>query len=126
MTKTLALAVLLLCASFAAQAQIAPAAESAPKADPGKTIQANCIDENDHYVMRGKTPTFVITFENKCEQRLRCRVFAFVMSARGLTQGRGTIVVTAKSSGAAAKNSYAMKVKMIGGNSMSDRECKMF
>jgi hypothetical protein len=122
MTKTsyFAFAALLLCGNIAARA------EPAPKADTGTTIQANCIDENDRYVMRGKTPTFVITFENKCEQHITCRVFAFVTSARGMSQGRGTIVLAAKSRGVAAKGTYAMKVKMIGGNSMSDRECKVF
>jgi hypothetical protein len=121
-----ALACLLACASFAARAQTAPADAPAPKADAGLTIQANCIDEDDHYMRRGKTPMFVITFQNKCEARLRCRVFAFITSARGISQGRGIIVLAPKSAGAAAKNSYAMRVKMIGGNSMSDRECRVF
>jgi hypothetical protein len=123
--RCFAAATMLLCANTA-WAQSPPAAEPPPKPDAGTTAQANCIEENDHYTMRGKTPTFVIAMENKCEQRLRCRVFAFITSARGIAQGHGTIVLASKSHGAAAKGSYAMKARMIGGNSMSDRECRVF
>jgi hypothetical protein len=126
LAPSFALAALLACGCIFAQAQTALDDAPAPKADAGQTIQANCIDEDDQYTRRGKTPMFVITFQNKCEARLRCRVFAFITSARGISQGRGTIVLAPKSAGAGAKNSYAMKVKMIGGNSMSDRECRVF
>jgi hypothetical protein len=126
MAKTLFAAALLLCGSIAAQAQTAPAQETAPKADAGSTIQANCINEEDHYMTRGKTPMFIITYENKCEQRLTCKVFANVVNARGSTLGRGTIRLAPKSQGAKVKGTFAMKAKMIGGNSMSDRECRVF
>jgi hypothetical protein len=76
--------------------------------------------------MAGKTPTFFIALENKCEQRLRCRVFAFIISAKGIAQGRGTIDLAPKSAGAAAKATYTMRAKMIGGNSQSTRECHVF
>jgi hypothetical protein len=127
--RRLAGAALILSASFTAAAQAQTAAtrqEPPPQADAGTTGQSKCIDENDHYKMRGKQPTLVIELAHRCEQRLKCRVFAYVTSAKGAAQGRGTIVLAPKSQGAAAKMSYAMKVKMIGGSSQSARECKVF
>ena len=63
-----------------------------------------------------------IELTNSCEQRMKCRVFAYITSAKGAAQGRGTIVLAPKSRGAAAKNSYAMKAR-CGGSSQSAREC---
>jgi len=124
--KYLAVAALMLAGCLSATAQNTPATgqEPSPVADAGTTAQANCIDENDHYKMSGKQPMFVIELTNKCEQRITCKVFAYINSARGPAQGRGTIVLAPKSRGAAAKNTYTMKTKMVGGNSISDRECR--
>lgn len=126
--RRLAGAALILSACFAAAAQTQTAAtgQEPPQADAGTTGQSKCIDEDDHYRMRGKQPTLVIELANRCEQRLKCRVFAYVTSAKGAAQGRGTVVLAPKSHGAAAKQSYTMKVKMIGGSSQSARECKVF
>jgi hypothetical protein len=132
---SLGVAALILCGFIAAApAQNAPASgqqppaasghEPPPVAEPGTTAQGACISENDGYEMRGNSPTFVITLENKCEQRLKCEIFASISSARGSAKGHTTMVLGAKSSGAAAKKSYAIKVKMIGGMSQSDRACK--
>jgi hypothetical protein len=124
------IAVLMLCGCFAAgaSAQNAPASGQTPPPQPdaGTTAQTECISEHDGYEMRGKTPTFVITLENKCEQRLKCEIFANISSARGSAKGHTTMVLGAKSSGASAKKSYTIKVKMIGGMSQSDRACKVF
>jgi hypothetical protein len=133
--KSLSVAALMLCAFVAAaHAQKAPAAGQEPPvasgqtpppvAEPGATAQGACITENDGYEMRGNSPTFVITLENKCEQRLKCEIFASISSARGSAKGHTTIVLGPKSSGVAAKKSYAIKVKMVGGMSQSDRACK--
>ena len=127
MTKmnTLAAAALIAC-GWAGAAAAQNAAEPAPNADAGTTIQAACIDENDHYKRNGKQSMFVVEFENKCEQRMRCKVFVYITSAKGVSQGRGTIVLAGKSGGAAAKGSYTMKARMIGGSSQSTRECAVF
>ena len=128
MTKArcIAGAALLLCGNFstAALAQNAPAAGQEPVADAGTTIQLNCIAENDGFKMNGKQATFVIELENKCEQRMKCRVFAYINSAKGPSQGQGTIVLAAKSRGAAAKGTFTMKTRMVDGNSQSTRECR--
>ena len=127
--KTFAAAALIMC-GLAVAASAQTTAEPAPKADAGTTIQADCIDENDHYKMSGKQPIIISTgwsSSNKCEQRMRCRVFvAAYHLAKGVSQGRGTIVLAGKSGGAAAKGSYVMKARMIGGSSQSTRECAVF
>ena len=125
----LAVAALVLSGCFAAtaQTQTPPAAsEPPPKADAGTTAQTKCIDENDHYKRSGKQPLFMIELANLCEQRMKCRVLAYVTSAKGAALGRGTLVLAPKSQGAAAKKSYTMRVKMIGGSSQSTRECRAF
>src|SRR5476649_1437771 len=105
--RCLAVAALMLCAA-PAFAQNAPGQEPPPQADPGTTGQTNCIDENDHYVTLGKGVGFRIELTNKCEQRLTCKVFAFITSPKGMAQGRGTIVLAPKSRGAAATSSFTM------------------
>ena len=115
-------AAVMLGGCFSAAAQNAP--EKPPVADKGTTAQGNCIDENDGYVMKGKRPAFVIQLDNKCEQRIVCKVFANVSSAKGNALGHGTIRLAPKSQGAAAKNTWSMPVKMIGGSSQSARECR--
>ena len=134
MTKRLSLAAIMLFGCIAAAAaQNAPAAGQEPPAsgqtppptvEPGATAQGSCIEENDGYEMRDKQPTFVISLENKCEQKLSCKLYATISSAKGSANGHTTMVLGPKSSGAAAKKSYAIKVKMIGGMSQSSRECK--
>ena len=51
--RLLAGVALMLCV-VPAFAQNTPGQEPPPKADPGTTVQAKCIDENDHYKMNGR------------------------------------------------------------------------
>lgn len=120
--RYVAAAVLMLGGCFSAAAQNAP--EKPPVADKGTTAQGNCIDESDGYVMKGKRPTFVIQLDNKCEQRIVCRVFANVSSAKGNALGHGIIRLAPKSQGAKAKGTWTIPVKMTGGSSQSARECR--
>jgi len=132
--RRLAGATLILCACVtgAAAAQTAPAGGEdkgqapPPQADAAPTGQANCIDENDGYKMHGKQPIFEIELTNRCEQRFKCRVFAYITSAKGASQGRGTLVLGPKSSGAGAKKAYRMKTRMNGGGAQLARECRVF
>jgi hypothetical protein len=113
------------CLTGAAQAQTPPA-EPPPKADDGTTGQLKCISEEDNYVRLGKGVGFRVELTNQCEQRITCKVFVYITSAKGAAQGRGTIVLAPKSAGAAAKNSFTMRAKMNGGSSQSARECRVF
>jgi hypothetical protein len=109
-----------------ASAQNAPATESPPKADAGTTGQTQCISEDDHYVRLGKGFSFRIELTNKREQRIRCKVFVYITSAKGTSQGRATIVLAQKSRGPAATGTFTMKAKMNGGSTQSTRECRVF
>ena len=98
--------------------------EPPPVPDRGTTSQLNCIGENTQYTKTGKNSFYVMTFENKCEARMKCAVFAYTVNARGPAQGRATLILGPKSAGAAATKSYALKVKGIGGFGTSARECR--
>ena len=105
---------LVLGTGFAAAA----AAETAP------SLVSECIATSGDYVTRGKAVTYVITLENKCEQRLKCIVDAYVVGAKGPASGHTTMILAPQSQGAAAKKSYAMKVKAAGGMAQLSRDCK--
>jgi len=94
-----------------------------PKPDPGTTVQLKCIDENGELRGDGRTLAHVTTLENKCEARMKCRVFVHAVHAKGDTLGRATLTLAPKSQGPAAKKSYAMKVPTAGGMTTSTREC---
>jgi hypothetical protein len=97
-----------------------------PVPDAGTTGQAPCIEETGDYETHGKTVTYVIGLENKCDKRLKCEIFANVTGAKGTSLGHTTLILGARSSGAAAKKSYAMKVKAAGGTAQVSRGCRMF
>ncbi len=131
MTKTirlLAAAALVLCGCLAATAQTqtppADGQEPPPVADAGTTGQIKCIAEEDHYIRLGKGVGFRIALTNRCEQRIKCKVFVYITSAKGASQGRGTIVLAPQSHGPAATGTFTMRAKMNGGSSQSARECR--
>ena len=102
-----------------------PPKESQPQPDPGTTGQSKCISEDENYKRNGNSVVYVIALENKCEARLKCEVYAYVVSAMGPSQGRTTMILAPSSQGAAAKKSYAMKVKMVGGSAQIARACRV-
>jgi len=130
-TKLLAAAALILAGGLAAHAQSvsqtlsapAPGQEPPPVADKGTTAQYNCLDEDEKHVGSGKQSFYRITLTNKCEQRLKCAVFAYQVGSKGPSQGHGTLVLAPASKGAAAKKQWSMLVKMAGGSAQSAREC---
>jgi hypothetical protein len=126
--KFLAGVALMLSGFFAAAAlaQNAPAAgEPPPQPDPGATMQSQCISDSEGFKLFRKTPVYAIELANKCEERLKCRVYVYIISAKGPEQGRATITLAPKSRGAAAKQSYVLKLKMLGGITQSTRECEV-
>jgi hypothetical protein len=102
----------------------APAADESGQKPPAEASKQECIVDSADFKMDGTSPTFVIALENKCEKRLRCKVYATVMSAKGNAQGHATLTLAPHSQGAKAKQSYVIKVKMMGGIAQSGRECK--
>jgi len=103
-----------------------PAADKNPEPDPGTTGQAACIDETGDYKTHGHAVTFVIGLSNKCDKRLKCTIDAYVVGAKGPSSGHATLIIGATSSGTAAKQTYAMKVKMAGGTAQVSRQCRVF
>jgi hypothetical protein len=103
-----------------------PATRQNPVPDPGTTGQAACIDETGDYQSCGGTVTYVIGLSNKCDKRLKCTIDAYVVGAKGPASGHTTMILGAASSGAAAKKSYAMRVKAAGGIAQVSRQCRVF
>lgn len=124
--STLALALCVGLAAAAEDADKAAAPKQAPTPDAGATGQSNCIEQTGGYQTQGKAFTFVIGLENKCDKRLRCEVFAYVVGAKGPSSGRTIMILGPRSSGTAAKKTYAMKVKAPGGTAQVSRECRVF
>jgi len=109
----------------AALAQSPPAAgQKPPVPDEGTTQQESCISDGGGFKMIGDTPTYTIELTNKCEQRLKCQIFVYVISAKGPVQGHSTLTLPGNTRGKPVKESYVLKVKMLGGMAQSTRECK--
>ena len=129
--KLLALAALTLSVATASAQNAPPAGqekgqEPPPVADKGTTSQYNCLDESEKHVASGKQIFYRITLTNKCEQRLKCAVFAYQVGSKGPSQGHGTLVLAPKSAGAKATQVYQLKIKSMGGMGTWSRECRVF
>jgi hypothetical protein len=84
----------------------------------------SCLQETGDYVPHGKAITYVIGLTNTCDKRIKCKIAAYVVGAKGPASGHATLILGAQSSGAAAKKSYAMKVKAAGGTAQVSRDCQ--
>jgi hypothetical protein len=84
----------------------------------------DCLTGDGGFQTKGSVNSFVVAIENTCEKRFRCQIYAYITGAKGPTLGHGTVILGPKSSGSAAKKSYAIKVKMAGGTAEVSRECK--
>jgi hypothetical protein len=99
--------------------------QTPPKADAGEAPRAACISETSDFKMHGKTPVYEITLQNTCAERIKCRVYLNVATARGSTRGEATLVLDGRKQGAPPTKSYALKVKMLSGMAQGARECKV-
>ena len=99
-------------------------AKAPPKPDPGTTAQSQCLDSRADFTHRGKGYAFAVELTNKCEQRLKCRVFISVMNAKGTAHGHRTLVLAAKSDGGEATKDYEIRVQEPGGMAQVSRECR--
>ncbi len=128
LTRILFGAALILGGVFAlpALAQNAPGGGQQPPPEPeeGTTSQSQCISDSGGFKMIGETPTYTIELTNKCERRLKCQIYVYIISAKGPVQGHAYLTLPAKSARGTVKESYVLKVKMLGGMAQSSRECK--
>lgn len=84
-----------------------------------------CVVDSGGFRLSGKTPTYVMELENKCERRLPCKVAIYVTTAFGPAQGQGTLILAPHAAGEAARKSYAIKVKAMGGVAQGSRSCEV-
>jgi hypothetical protein len=94
-------------------------APAAPPAEPKK-----CISMETDFKQRAAATTYEITLANACAEAMRCTVTAYVVTAGGPSSGKAVLMLAGKAKGAAAKKTYAMKVKGMGGSANISRECK--
>ena len=98
-------------------------AAAAPSATATGDLQA-CLAETGDYQTHGSAVTYLIGLTNSCDKRIRCVIDAYVVGAKGPSSGHTVMLLGAKSSGAAAKKTYVMKVKAFGGTAQVSRDCK--
>lgn len=116
--------VIALCAGAAA-AMGQTAAAAAPAAAPAASADLqSCLQQTGDYVTRGKTITYVIGITNTCAKRLHCEIYANISGARGSSLGHAIMTLGPAGSGAAAKQTYTMRVKAEGGIAQVSRDCK--
>ena len=116
-------AALILGLATAAQAQTAPVTGQEPPAKAEEPKPA-CITDTSGFKMQGKTPVYEMTLQNTCAERIKCRVYLNVETARGSTRGEATLVLEGRKQGEPPTKSYALKVKMLTGMAQAARECK--
>lgn len=101
-------------------------ADDAPaKADAEQTAKSSCITDTSGFKMQGKTPVYEMTLQNSCAERIKCKVYLNVETARGATRGEATLVLDGRKQGEPPTKSYALKVKMLSGMAQGARECKV-
>ncbi|HEX5211743.1 MAG TPA: hypothetical protein VFW22_08415 [Pseudolabrys sp.] len=98
-------------------------APAAPDADHAK--KPACITDTSGFKMQGKTPVYEMTLQNTCAERVKCRVYLKVDTARGATRGEATLILDGRKQGEPPTKSYALKVKMLSGMAQGARECKV-
>ncbi len=113
-----------LCAVVFAAPIIANAEEtSTAPTNASTTAQSPCITQDTGWNERGKHRVdLYIELTNACREPVICRVFAYVTTAKGAAQGRGTLRMDGKDS-AHAKRRWTMRVPMRGGSIQLAREC---
>jgi hypothetical protein len=114
-----ALQVLSVFIALCAGAAAALGQSAAPAAD----LQS-CLQQTGDYVTRGKTVTYVIGITNTCAKRLRCEIYANISGSRGSSLGHAIMTLGPAGSGAAAQQTYTMRVKAAGGIAQVSRDCK--
>jgi hypothetical protein len=133
MTKALIVVALLLSGCVAASARNAlgqdkgqQPAQKVLEADKGITLQLNCIDEQDQTIRQYGHLLREIKLTNKCEQRLKCNVYAAAYGPQGPQLGRTVMILAARSVGAGATQSFRFRIKEESGTLTSTRHCKVF
>jgi len=123
MTRTAA--AVALAAGIVSLAGVAFGDDAPAKADAEQATKPSCITDTSGFKMHGKTPVYEMTLQNSCAERIRCRVYLNVETARGSARGEATLVLEGRKQGEPPTKSYALKVKMLSGMAQGARECKV-
>jgi len=92
---------------------------------PAEIALKDCVKETSDFQMHNGAPAYVITLENKCEQRFRCKVAVNVTNAFGSAQGQATLRLGPHAAGDVARKTWAFKVKQLGGMAQESRQCEV-
>jgi len=98
-----------------------PAEDQQPAEIPLK----DCVAEDSGFREHNGSPAYVITLTNKCERRFSCKVNVNVTNAYGSVHGQATLRLAPQAAGDAARKTYALKVKSLGGMAQGARECEV-
>src|ERR1700739_277312 len=101
----------------------APALGQTPAPAAPADLQS-CLQQTGDYMTHGKIVTYVIGITNTCARRLRCEIYANISGARGSSLGHTIMRLGPAGSGAAANQTYTMRVKAAGGIAQVSRDCK--
>lgn len=88
------------------------------------TTAKDCVTFASDFRMFEGAPAYVITLENKCERRFRCKVNVGIMNAYGQAHGQATLRLAPRGDGDGARKTYALKVKQLGGMAQEQRQCE--
>ncbi len=83
-----------------------------------------CVSDDAGFFTQDGTPVFKVKLMNACEARLRCTVSVYIVNSQGPQQGKETLTLAPKSNGAAAEQTYVMKVAQAGGMANVSRQCR--
>lgn len=98
--------------------------QTPPQDKPSGPETKECIADHSTFRTVGKIEAYVIELRNACEQRFRCIVDAYVVTARGPAQARVTLTLGPASKAAAARKSHVVNVRSSGGMASVSRSCK--
>jgi hypothetical protein len=100
-----------------------PAEQQAePKpAEPEK--KPDCVTNQTAFKQDGDQPVYEVVLENSCDMRLKCTVDLTVLGARGVAQGRGTLVLGPAAQGQSTRKVHVLKVKSMGGMASMSLKC---
>src|SRR5262245_47289767 len=97
------------------------------KKDSGQTPpkeEVKCVSSNTSFQKKGNGVVLQVLLTNVCEQRQRCTINAYTVSAFGAKQGEKKVTLAPASKGDKAKGALEIKVRQAGGATYSSFSCK--
>jgi cytoskeletal protein RodZ len=86
--------------------------------------EVKCVSSNTSFQRKGNSVVLQVLLTNVCEQRQRCTINAYTVSAFGAKQGEKKVTLAPASKGDKAKRALEIKVRQAGGATYSSFSCK--